>query len=76
MGDVRQDETLAHEALREALCNCLIHCQYRMLEDLLMTCGRNLKSNRLRYFLYICASRTYTPALGIIKVNFASALAF
>ena len=43
MGDVRQDEIIAHEALREAFCNCLIHCQYRMLEDLLMTCGRNLK---------------------------------
>ena len=36
VGDVRQDETLAHEALREAFCNCLIHCQYRMLEGVVI----------------------------------------
>ena len=36
VGDVRQDETLAHEALREAFCNYLIHCQYRMLEGIVI----------------------------------------
>ena len=36
VGDIRQDETLAHEALREAFCNCLIHCQYRMLEGVVI----------------------------------------
>ena len=36
VGDVRQDETLAHEALREAFCNSLIHCQYRMIEGIVI----------------------------------------
>ena len=36
VGDVRQDETLAHESLREAFCNSLIHCQYRMIEGIVI----------------------------------------
>lgn len=35
-GDGRKDETPAHESLREAVCNCLIHCQWRMLEGVVI----------------------------------------
>ena len=30
------DETPAHESLREAVCNSLIHCQWRMLEGVVI----------------------------------------
>lgn len=35
-GDGRVDETPAHESLREAVCNSLIHCQWRMLEGVVI----------------------------------------
>ena len=35
-GDGRLDETPAHESLREAVCNSLIHCQWRMLEGVVI----------------------------------------
>lgn len=35
-GDGRLDETSAHESLREAVCNSLIHCQWRMLEGVVV----------------------------------------
>ena len=35
-GPNRVDETPAHESLREAICNCLIHAQYRMLEGIVI----------------------------------------
>ena len=35
-GDGRVDETPSHESLREAVCNCLIHCQWRMLEGVVI----------------------------------------
>ena len=35
-GPDRVDETPAHESLREAICNTLIHAQYRMLEGIVI----------------------------------------
>ena len=35
-GTDRVDETPAHESLREAICNTLIHSQYRMLEGIVI----------------------------------------
>ncbi len=35
-GDGRIDDTPAHESLREAVCNCLIHAQWRMLEGVVI----------------------------------------
>ena len=35
-GLTRIDETPAHESIREAICNCMIHAQWRMLEGIVI----------------------------------------
>ena len=35
-GMTRIDETPAHESIREAICNCMIHAQWRMLEGIVI----------------------------------------